>query len=205
LNPKITVTELKRRQNEEDETSVYLYPRSVLLQKPAKTLNAAQIGSLYHAVMQNIEIQKEMDEADIKAQIEKMVAERRLTETEARAVRPAKIRAFFDSPLGAALKTASAVRREVKFGIFIGAAQTDARLEGKTDAKILLQGVIDCVFEKDGRLFILDYKTDRTGTPEEIQKKYAPQLYFYEIAAKRLFGKKPERSYLYLFSADRVL
>lgn len=68
---------------------------------------------------------------------------------------------------------------------------------------VLVQGVIDCLFEEGDGLVLLDYKTDRkeSGQFEEIASRYRGQLDLYARAVNDILGLKVREKYLYLFSA----
>jgi ATP-dependent helicase/nuclease subunit A len=49
------------------------------------------------------------------------------------------------------------------------------------DEKIVVIGAADCVFEEDGALVIVDYKTDRASS-KELVRRYGPQISVYSKA-----------------------
>ena len=77
------------------------------------------------------------------------------------------------------------------------------------DDAVLLQGVVDCFFEEDGELVVVDFKTDRIGRTqiEERAEHYRPQLEAYSMALMRVMGKKVREKVLYFFSVgeEKVL
>ena len=77
------------------------------------------------------------------------------------------------------------------------------------DDAVLLQGVVDCFFEEDGELVVVDFKTDRIGRAqiEERAEHYRPQLEAYSMALMRVMGKKVREKVLYFFSVgeEKVL
>lgn len=74
------------------------------------------------------------------------------------------------------------------------------------DDGILLQGVVDCWFEEDGEIILVDFKTDRvtSETVESAAEGYRGQLETYEKALIRVTGKKVREKYLYFFSVDKA-
>ena len=48
--------------------------------------------------------------------------------------------------------------------------------------RITIQGIADCVFEENGALVIVDYKTDRIKTAGELAERYTGQLHLYAEA-----------------------
>ncbi len=74
--------------------------------------------------------------------------------------------------------------------------------EGET---ILVQGIIDAYFEEDDGLVLLDYKTDRGKSKEELAKFYGVQLDYYAEAMERLTGKRVKEKYIYSFELHKVI
>ena len=74
--------------------------------------------------------------------------------------------------------------------------------------EILLQGVVDCCFETAAGLTVVDFKTDRVRTPEEIAERtqhYRPQLEAYSRALERVRAMETENLRKTRTSAGRKL
>ena len=66
-----------------------------------------------------------------------------------------------------------------------------------------MQGVIDCFFENpDGSYTVVDYKTDRVRTGEELAERHKVQISDYRRAVERMTGKKVSRCILYSFALN---
>ena len=70
---------------------------------------------------------------------------------------------------------------------------------------VLIQGVIDAYFEEEGELVVLDYKTDRVDSAEELVRRYAAQLEHYAHALEKLTHKKVKEKLIYSFALDKVI
>jgi ATP-dependent helicase/nuclease subunit A len=67
--------------------------------------------------------------------------------------------------------------------------------------EIFLQGTIDVFFEDaEGRIVLLDYKTDRATKPELIRKRYQKQLDLYVRAIQEITGMKVDEKFIYCLS-----
>ena len=55
--------------------------------------------------------------------------------------------------------------------------------------KVLIQGIVDVYFEEEDGLVIVDYKTDRVDSLEQLKERYKTQLDYYEEAIGRLTGR----------------
>ena len=64
---------------------------------------------------------------------------------------------------------------------------------------MILQGAVDCMFEENGSLYILDFKTDRCYNKQELWERYGPQLTLYKEAMTRVMNKEVNDTVLYSF------
>ena len=71
--------------------------------------------------------------------------------------------------------------------------------------KVLLHGIIDCYFEEEDGLVLIDYKTDRVRDKEEIRRRYKIQLDMYKKAIEKATGKNVKEVYIYLFDTDEFM
>ena len=53
--------------------------------------------------------------------------------------------------------------------------------------QVLVQGIVDVFWIRDGKLSLLDYKTDRVSDPGELLSRYDIQLKLYAEALARVF------------------
>lgn len=209
---KISVTELKRIYNFEldaDAAALYdieLAPAPEFMQESRK-LSAAERGSVVHFVMQHLDLSRTLDAEDIASQIHLMQKRELLTPQQVQAVDPNKIAEFFNTDLGSRMRASRYVVREMPFEIEIKASEVYAA--APTGELLLLQGMIDCYFEEDGKLVLVDYKTDfvhnKTEDIESLASKYRPQLEYYARALEKMTSKKVKEKNLYFFSVGRVV
>ena len=114
-----------------------------------------------------------------------------------------KIADFLSSQLVGMLKNSKEVFREESFIINVKANEIDSTLP--ESESICVQGVIDCFFEYEGRIILIDYKTDRYDNPSEIAEKYKKQLYYYEKALKIKFNTNFVQKFLYLMHKNDII
>ena len=107
---------------------------------------------------------------------------------------------FFTGPLGQRVLHADRVYKEQQFIVSIPAGLTDKTLSGEDAAQpMILQGAVDCMFEENGSLYILDFKTDRCYNKQELWERYGPQLNLYKEAMTRVMNKEVKDTVLYSF------
>ena len=75
---------------------------------------------------------------------------------------------------------------------------------------VLVQGIIDVFWLEEDRLVVLDYKTDRVKTADELVTRYETQLKLYADALSRIFSNdtykiEKAESLIYSFRLDEVI
>ena len=65
------------------------------------------------------------------------------------------------------------------------------------DEPVVLQGSVDCTFIENGRLNIIDFKTDRVEDMEELWRRYILQLKLYAYAMREVTGLAIGEMFLY--------
>jgi ATP-dependent helicase/nuclease subunit A len=168
-------------------------------------------GAWTHLVLQQLDLLKPLDYAGISAQVDEMIGRGLLTEEQRSALDLGAIERFFASELGRRMLAIppSKVWREAPF--LIGLAPSEAGMEDLAGydegERIRAQGMIDCLFEEeDGRLILVDYKTDAIGAAEleaRVQL-YRPQMRIYARAVEAVFGKPPDEAWLYFLALGRA-
>ena len=111
--------------------------------------------------------------------------------------------AFAKGPLAALMRRATTLRKEMPFSILLPAHSFYPQCEeGET---LFLQGIMDCLVEEADGLTIIDYKTDRTMTEEELKAHYKIQLQVYGESAEKLLGKPVKHLYLWSFTFGKEI
>ena len=161
-----------------------------------KPMNAMERGVATHLVLQYMDYQKGCSRDGIKAEVQRLLALRYISQREAKAVNVSAIERLFASSLGKRMLKAEKPLREFRFSLLVEA--------GAGDDELLLQGVVDCCIEEEGQLVIVDYKTDNVKTPGEIAERaehYRPQLMAYAKALGRIFKKPVKECVLFFLSS----
>lgn len=204
LSAKLTATQLKGRAlDEEIAENAPLPPRLRSLAKPrflegAAALTPAEQGTAMHAALQFLDFSTPAEEGAVRAAVRSMEERRLLTPEQALAVDAAALTRFLQSPLCARIRAAGErARREYRFSLLESAARFVP--EASAGDEILLQGVVDCFFEEDGALVVVDFKTDRIAPDALVERAehYRPQLEAYSLALAQVIGKPVKEKILY--------
>lgn len=167
-------------------------------------LTPAQRGTALHAFMQFADF-RGAAEAPGK-ELERLVREGYLTPYEAEAVDLGHVERFFESKLAKRILASGRVEREYRFTVEIPASDANPGLAPPAgDERVVLQGAVDCAFEEDGGIVIVDFKTDRTNDPESLWRRYRGQLALYRRALVQCTGKNVNECLLYSFGMDRAI
>ena len=128
-----------------------------------------------------------------------------LTQQQAQAVDIPALERFLSSPLAEEIRQGKNLLREYRFTLLMEASRYDPRAAaGDT---MLLQGVVDCCFETEEGITVVDFKTDRVFSEEEIQSRaevYRSQLEAYSAALEQVLEKKVVRRVLYFLPAGKA-
>ena len=135
----------------------------------------------------------------------RLVREGFLTVQQGEALPFAKIRAFFGGSLYRRMEGASRLWREVPFTVAVSPHLLTDEAEELEGESVIVQGIADCVFEEDGQLVIVDYKTDRVKTGEELVGRYRDQLGIYAYALAQTLGLPVRECLLYSFALSRTV
>lgn len=219
VGTKQSVSEIKRMKEIQDEYSVpsslrkaraTMYDRPAFMKK--KTLTAAEQGTAMHTVMQHIALPSDepFDEIRIHQLLDSLQQRDLLTNEQVQSIDQEGIAAFFSTSIGQKLLKADWVKREVSFSMVLPVKEVYSHIDAEGEP-VLIQGMIDCLFESDGKLYLLDYKTDRvqgryTGGLEAavpiLKKRYETQIALYAKVVERLTNRTLEEKILYFFDGN---
>lgn len=163
-------------------------------------LNAAEIGTAMHIVMEKMDFAKAYTYGKdyLQKEIVYLTEKGYLTQQEADAVNMENILGFFDSEVGKKAAAAETLHKEREFILLKDIDGTDT----------IVQGVIDCYFEEEDELVLIDYKNSYMGnavSEADILQRYRYQITLYEEALEESCGKKVRSAYLYMFNLKKFI
>ncbi len=202
---KVTATQLKGRILDEEISQDTVIPPQLRTLKTPQFISGevpllgAGRGTAMHAVMQYIDFTKPDDENGVAGQVARMLEKRLLTQEQAEAVDCRAISAFLRSETAERLRRGKNAEREYRFSI-LQKANTVFPQASEEDS-LMLQGVVDCFWEEDGALVVLDFKTDRVKEDECAKRAeyYRLQLEAYADALGKIMEMPVKERLLYFF------
>ncbi|MBO5779232.1 MAG: helicase-exonuclease AddAB subunit AddA [Clostridia bacterium] len=212
LPAKLTVSRLSPviLDAEEDSASLHgvkMKKTPAFLQTNPDALSGAERGTATHLFMQFCDFDA-VDREGVETELLRLVNRQFISPILADAVNLSALRNFFQSALYRQMRESDKVLREFRFNVQLPAKEFTAipkRQVALEDAKLLVQGVVDCCFIlPDGSVKLVDYKTDRLGaTPEEgghlLWERYADQLFYYKKALEAILHRSVSALSLYSF------
>ncbi len=232
---KVTVSEVKRMQFEDEESVSFEESASFMdqllgeellaeenleeelpeiepyipafMQEEGEVLVGADRGNAYHKVLQWLDFTDTDTKTAVKNQLAKLREEQKIDESVYVTVKSEKIFALANSRIGKRMKQAQSegcLFREQPFVIEVLASDILKTESG--EETMLVQGIIDAFFEENGKIVLLDYKTDyveqRDGS--DLIGKYGIQLNYYQKALERMLEKPVEEKYIYSVNLERA-
>lgn len=155
---------------------------------------AVRKGILVHFILENLDMNISSKE-ELKKYIENLVLKGTISENDKKYINVTRIYNFLNSKIGMELKNAKNIFREYEF-----------ILKDKSISKSVIQGVIDLFYiTNDGKVVLVDFKTDRVFEEEVFITRYKKQLDIYKEAIEKLLNMKVLNTYIYSFSLNKEI
>lgn len=190
---KVSVSELLANENYEGESLNFSQQPDFLSKKK---ILATDIGNATHTFLQFADLEKA--KKDIQSQIDLLVKSGFMTLEQAKIININSIKKLLNSQLMDKILKSNNVIREYRFTVNIPAHLVNPNLSDNSgEQKIVLQGAIDCIFEENDNLNIVDYKTNKINSILELQEHYRKQLSLYKLALSKCTNKIIKNCILY--------
>lgn len=159
-----------------------------VLMKPSflnkETAAAVDRGTAHHKFLQYCDFVNAKQSLD--SEIERLNNLGLLTDEQTELIDKAKIKNLLDSELVQRIINSPLVYREEQFSAKLNPSLVFDEYENvDTDAEIIVQGAVDVAFEENGKLVIVDYKTDRVKDISKLAILYKKQLELYRLAMEQ--------------------
>ena len=143
----------------------------------------AQVGTNYHKALELLDLTKEYEQ---NSQID--------------GVDYKKIE-LAHKTLSGLCKDAIKIKKEAQFEMFVPYNKIVA---SKITDKVLVQGVVDLIIEKENSIVLVDYKFSKLPA-RVLKQKYAEQLNLYKLAIEKAYKKQVENMFIYSIVADELI
>ncbi len=169
---------------------------------------AAKLGTAYHLIFEKLTLSGELSADIIKGVISDCAQKALIEEDIASKIRPEKILAFFDDPIGKRVIKAyndKCLYREKPFVLGISPSLIDPSCEEQ--GNVIVQGVIDLYMIENGKITLIDYKTDYIGEDQTmvLVDRYRKQLRFYAKALEAAYCLPVTEKHIYSITLERFI
>ena len=161
-----------------------------------EVVTGAQWGTLMHEAMQWLPVKK-YTQTSMTDMLDSLQAEGKFSDEERSLLSDCSLYGFFNSDLGQRLIASKRVERELPFSMLFDGNRVYPDVEN--GERLFLQGIIDTVFVEDDQWVLVDYKTDRVKSGDELIRRYKIQMDLYKEALERLTNMPVKASYIYSF------
>ncbi len=199
IESKASVTEVAHKAETKDYSFTSL---PAFMMKSGMT--PAQRGTATHRFMQFADFDNA--ETDINAEIDRLYEMEFITYKEKQAIDTRIVSKFFESELYRRIRNSARVEREMRFLTEIPAGELKDDIdESVKDEKVVVQGSVDCAFIEDDKVVVVDFKTDRIKSDDELKDAYGRQLGIYAEACRKIFGMDIKQKLIYSFALSREI
>lgn len=201
----LTYAVSKRAASEVDKASVdreyFASSRPAFLSKDG--LTAAQRGTATHEFMQYADYEKAAK--NVRAEISRLCEMGIILENQAKAINVRAVEDFFKGSLAKRMLESELVMREKKFTVSVPIGEVYPELSEFSDEQVLLQGIADCAFLENGKLVVVDYKTDNLVGEDDFRRKYTEQVKVYKKALELCTDYEVGETLLYSFRLGKEI
>ena len=167
-------------------------------------LTGAERGTAIHTFFQYCSFENARREPA--EEIERIHEMSYISASEAASINISNVSAFFESDLYGRISRADRVWREKKFMVAVAQLDLDSALMQKLRASDgMINGIIDLMFEENGGIVIVDYKSDRGTSAEKLAERYRIQLCLYRSAIELTMKMPVREAYLYSFELRKQI
>ncbi len=207
IHSKMSVSEIKKiGQNVDEEESEFMFLGEEELMMPEflapkEEIKATTRGTAYHKFLELLDYERCKNTDMIKEMAIEFATSGKMPQEYVEMINPFDILYFVKSDIGQRMKAAyerGTLVREQQFVMSVPYSEIEKEYNG--DEEILVQGIIDAYFVEDGRIVIVDYKTDRANDAKELIDRYQVQLDFYEKAVNKTNENKVKEKVIYAFA-----
>lgn len=169
-----------------------------------ENITPAQLGTAMHTFLQFADFKKAKE--NLKSELQRLISGGHLSQEICEKLKLYNLQRFLNSDLVSRMLKSSEVKKEYEFSVRMPLQDYDTSFLGQyEDENIILQGSIDCIFKEDNEWVVVDYKTDKFKSVNEIKNKYSKQLNLYSKALEKCTNVNVKQNVLYLFyTGDQI-
>ena len=150
-------------------------------------------GTLYHLLLELLPV-KRYTIKSLEEEIDEIIKTGKILESDKKIIRLEDIFSYLTSDIYENLLYSDKYYKEMPINFYIPSSYYDNSLKS---GNILSSGVIDLLFITNDTYNIVDYKTDKVSSMDELKDLYKIQLDLYEIALREKMNAKNVKKFIY--------
>ena len=150
-------------------------------------------GTLYHLLLELLPV-KRYTIKSLEEEIDEIIKDGKILESDKKIIRLEDIFSYLTSDIYESLLYSDKYYKEMPINFYIPSSYYDNSLKS---GNILSSGVIDLLFITNDTYNIVDYKTDKVSSMNELKDLYKIQLDLYEIALREKMNAKNVKKFIY--------
>ena len=192
LPVKVSVSEISHTVSKERFSTVMQRPQFM----SENSMTPTERGNAFHSTLQHIDFAKAI--TDLEGEIARLVKSGYITSQQSNVLNKRMLQNLLSSQIISDVINSQKVYREFRFNTKIKAKDAlENTPENLSDVEIILQGSVDLAYLIDGKLNIVDYKTDRVKDVSELKELYSRQLSLYKQAMEECTKYKVDKCIIY--------
>ncbi len=212
LPANVSISELKRHHMPLPEGTQFFYEENAsafsFAEAAQKPLSARKKGTAMHTFLEHMDFSQSYTIEGLQFLAHQLVEKRLLEQEEADLLDLEKLLHFSQSSLAKRMRISGRWNKEESFTMALTPYEVYGREEMRPlQEQILLHGMMDCYFEEEDGLVLVDYKTNYTTDPTglALARAYQLQLSVYAKALQRLTKQRVKQIYLYSFHLQQAI
>ena len=187
---KMTVSQIKQMENN-TQNPIGLEEIKAKFAEEKGELTAAQKGTLTHLFLQKLNFRKNYTMQELSNELSNLVLKNIIPAEQEKYVNLAHISDFCNSEMYIRIQNSTVIEKEKTFCVNLEMPEYGMH-------EVSIQGIIDLYFiDENGKLVLVDYKTDFVKTENELKEKYEIQLEIYQKALELSLNKEVDEKYIY--------
>lgn len=158
-------------------------------------MTGAERGTALHTFMQFADFERARE--NLENELSSVCDKGFITPKQLSVINKDRLSVFFSSKLCDRILSADKILREYKFTSSMPATAFGGNRN--SDSVVLIQGIADMVIIEGDSATIIDYKTDRVDSANELYERYCAQLSIYAEAIEKLLNVKIKECIIYSF------
>jgi ATP-dependent helicase/nuclease subunit A len=180
--------------------------------KPPNQPGPIEVGNAHHAFLQAVSLELAGGEEQLLLEADRLKHSGALSQAEIDLLDFKALSRFWGSAIGRDIREqADSVKRELPFTFRLPAREV-AEIIGEADGAIapddfvVVQGVADLAVVLEKEIWLLDFKTDKAGSHEDLaSRRYEPQLKLYARALSEIYQRPVTKAWLHFLSTGRTI